>query len=118
MLPHGMMDPGPTPKNGREEESLDMEICIFCKAAKLMRLRATLPSIRMWYNLVLAMVGETTSRSYPAPDMFLGQSEASNAIDVSIHSWWGTAHSAGVAAAIAQCSVLMMRLNVMPQEPS
>jgi hypothetical protein len=52
----------------------------------------------------------------PGPDIFLGQYEVSNAIDVSIHLWWGTACSAGATAAIAQCSVLMMRLGVMSQE--
>jgi hypothetical protein len=84
-----MMEPGPTLKNGREGESLDMGICSFCKAARLMRLRVVPPSIRTWYSLMLAMIGETTSRSYPAPNMFLGQSEALNMIDICIHLWWG-----------------------------
>jgi hypothetical protein len=39
-----------------------------------MRLMAAPPSTRTWYNLMLAMVTETTSESCPAPDMFLGQS--------------------------------------------
>jgi hypothetical protein len=116
MLPCGMMEPVPAPKNWREGGSLDMGICIFWKAAKLMRLRAALPSIRMWYNLMLAMVGETTSGSCPAPATFLGQSEASKSIDVSIHLWWGTALSTGVAAATARRSVLMMCLDVISQE--
>jgi hypothetical protein len=37
------------------------------------------------YNLMLAMVGEKTSGSCSAHTMFLGQSEASKLIDVSIH---------------------------------
>jgi hypothetical protein len=45
--------------------------------------------------------------------MFLGQLEASNAVDVSIHLWWGTTLGVGAAAATARCSVLMMRLDVM-----
>jgi hypothetical protein len=44
-----------------------MGIWSFCKAARLMRLRAALPSIRTWYNLTLAMVGEMTSGSCLAP---------------------------------------------------
>jgi hypothetical protein len=62
---------------------------------------------------MLVMVGETTSRSCPAPDIFLGQSEALNVIDVSIHLWWGAAHDVGVAATTAQYSVLITRLDVM-----
>jgi hypothetical protein len=87
MLSRGMMEPGPTPENGRGGESLDMEIWYSCKAARLMRLRATPPSIKVWYNLMVVMVGEMTSGSYSTPDMFLGQSQASNMIDVSIHLW-------------------------------
>jgi hypothetical protein len=82
-----------------------------------MRLRVALPSTRMQYSMMLAMVREMTSRSYPTPDMFLGQSEASNTIDISIHLWWGTAHGAGAAAATARRSVLMTHLDVMSQEP-
>jgi hypothetical protein len=63
MLPHGMMEPRPTPKNGRDGASLDMEICSFWKAARLMRLRAAPPSIRTCYSLTLAMVGEVTTGS-------------------------------------------------------
>jgi hypothetical protein len=55
----------------------------------------------MWSSLTLAMVGKTTSESYPAPAMFLGQSEASNVIDVSIHLWWGTALGVGAAVTTA-----------------
>jgi hypothetical protein len=54
----------------------------------------------------------------PGPHMFLGQFEASNAIDISIHLWWGAARDVGAAAATARCSVLMTRLDVMSQEPS
>jgi hypothetical protein len=117
MLSRGMMEPRPTPKNRHEGESLDMGIYSFWKVVRLMRLRAALPSIRTWYNLMLAMVREMTSQSCPAPAMFLGQSEASNLIDVSIHLWWGAALSMGAAAATAQRSVLMTRLDVMSQEP-
>jgi hypothetical protein len=63
------------------------------------------------------MVSKTTSGSCFAPAMFLGQSEASNAIDVSIHLWWGTALDAGAAAATARRSDLTTRLDVMSQEP-
>jgi hypothetical protein len=72
MLPRGMIEPSPTPKNDHEGVSLDMGICSFCKAARLMRLRAAPPSMRMWYSLMLVMVGEMTSGSYLVPAMFLG----------------------------------------------
>jgi hypothetical protein len=98
MLPRGMMELGPTPKNGREGVSLDMEIRNFWKAARLMRLRAAPPLISMWYSLTLVMVGEMTSRSCPAPAMFLWQSEASKPMDISIHLWWGIAAGASAAA--------------------
>jgi hypothetical protein len=117
MLPHGMMEPGPKPKNGHEGESLDMEIYSFWKTVRLMRLRAVPPSIRMWYGLTLVMVGEMTSGSDPAPAIFLAQSEALNAIDVSMHLWWGSALGMGAAAATARHSILMTRLDVMSQEP-
>jgi hypothetical protein len=117
MLPRGMIEPGPTLENGREGASLDIGICNFCKAPRLMRLRVAPPSTRTWYNLTLVMVRETSSGSCPAPTMFLGQSEASKLIDVSIHLWWAVALGAGAAAAIDQRRVLMMRLNVMSQEP-
>jgi hypothetical protein len=90
-----------------------MEIYSFWKATRLMRLRAALPSIRTWYSLILEMVEETTSGSCPTPDRFLGQFEASNAIDVSIHLWQGAAHGAGAAADTTRRSVLTMRLDVM-----
>jgi hypothetical protein len=61
---------------------------------------------------MLVMVEETTSGSCPAPDMFLGQSEASNMIDNSIHLWWSAAHDVGAMAATAWHS-----LDVMSQEP-
>jgi hypothetical protein len=116
MLPRGIMEPGPTPKNGHEGASLDMGICSFSKVARLMRLRAIPLSIRTWYSLMLAMVGEMTCRSCPALTMFLWQLEASNLIDVSIHLWWGIALSAGATAATARHSVLMTRLDMMSQE--
>jgi hypothetical protein len=71
----------------------------------------------MWYSLMLAMVGEMTSGSYPAPDIFFGQSEASNAIDVSKHLWWGIAHGASVTTATTRRSVFLTRLDMMSQEP-
>jgi hypothetical protein len=78
-----------------------------------MRLRATPPSIRTWYSLTLAMVGETSSSSYPAPAMLLGQSEASNPIEVSTHMRCGATFDARAAAAISQRKVLTIRLEVM-----
>jgi hypothetical protein len=84
------MDHGPTPENGREGASFDIRICSFLKAVRLMRLRAAPPSTKMWYNLLLAMVGMMSSGSYPAPAMFLGQSEVLKPIVISIHLWWGT----------------------------
>jgi hypothetical protein len=51
-----MMELEPTPKNRHEGESLDMGIYSFWKAVRLMRLRAALPSIKMWYSVTLAMV--------------------------------------------------------------
>jgi hypothetical protein len=117
MLPRTMMEPGPIPKNGCEGASLDIGICSFWKVATLMRLRAALPSIRTWYNLNLAMVGEMTSGSYPAPAMFLGQSEASKPIDVSIQLWWGATLGTSAAAATTQRRELMMGLDVMSEEP-
>jgi hypothetical protein len=118
MLPRGMMEPRPTPKNGCEGSSLDMGIYNFWKAARLIRLRAAPPSIRMWYNLMLAMVREMTSGSYPAPTIFLGQSEASKQIDISIHLWCGAALGAGAVVVIARHRVLMTRLDVMSQKLS
>jgi hypothetical protein len=117
MQPRGIIDIGPTPKNGRNGWSFPIGICRFLKAARLMRLRAAPPSIKMWYNLTLVMVGETSSGSCPVPTMLLGQSEASNPIGISTHLRCGDALNAGAAAAISQHMVLMMRLNVMAQEP-
>jgi hypothetical protein len=61
------MGPGPTPKNRREGENLDMEIYNFWKADRLMRLRAAPPLITTWYNLMLVMVGEMTNENCPPP---------------------------------------------------
>jgi hypothetical protein len=44
--------------------------------------------------------------------MFLGQSEASKPIDVSIHLRCGAALGAGAAATTARRRVLMMRVDV------
>jgi hypothetical protein len=79
-------------------------------------LSAAPPSVAMWYNLMLAMVGETTSKSYPAPAMFFMQSEVLKPMDVSIHLWWSVALSAGAATATVWCNVLMTRLDVISQE--
>jgi hypothetical protein len=81
-----------------------------------MRFSATPPSIRMWYSLMLMMVGETSSGSYLTPAMLLGQSEASKLIDISIHLWCGTAFGAGVATATSQHRIFMMRREVLSQE--
>jgi hypothetical protein len=83
--PRGITDIEPTLENGCEGWSFDIRICSFRKVVRLMRLWATPPLIRTWYNLMLAMVGETISGSCSAPSMFLGQFEASKLIDVSIH---------------------------------
>jgi hypothetical protein len=117
MLPCRMMEPRPTQENGREGASLDIGIYSFWKATRLMRLKAAPPLTRMWYNLTLAMVGEMSSGSCPAPTMFLGQSKASKPIDVSIHMWWGASLGAGAAVATARHTVLTTRLDVMSQEP-
>jgi hypothetical protein len=117
MLPRGIMDPGLTPVNGRESWSFDIRICSFLKAARLMRLSAAPPLTRASYNLMLAMVGETSSGSSPAPAMFLGQTEASKLIGVSIHLWWGAALGVDAAAATARRRVLTARRYMMSQEP-
>jgi hypothetical protein len=75
------------------------------------------PSTRTWYNLMLAMVGDTSSGSCLASDMFLGQSEKSKMIDISIHLWWGAALGASAAIATTQHRVLTTCQNVMPHEP-
>jgi hypothetical protein len=85
----------------------------FLKVARLVRLRAAPPSIRTCYILMLAMVGETISRSCPSPTMLLGQSKASKLIDVSIHLWCGMALGAGEATATSRHRVLTMRQDVM-----
>jgi hypothetical protein len=78
-----------------------------------MRLRAAPPSTRIWYSLTLVMVGEMGSGSYPALAMFLGQSEASKPIDVSIHLLWDNALSAGATTTTIRRRVLMTRLDMM-----
>jgi hypothetical protein len=65
--PRGMTGIGPTPESGRDGWSFDIGICSFLKAVKLIRFSAAPPSIRMWYNLMLTMVGETSSGSWPLP---------------------------------------------------
>jgi hypothetical protein len=63
MQPCGVTDTEPTSENGRDGWSFPIGICSFLKATRLIRLRAAPPSIKMWYNLTLEMVGETKSRS-------------------------------------------------------
>jgi hypothetical protein len=115
--PRGMTSIGITPENGCDSWSFDIGICSFLKATKLIRFSAAPSSIRTWYNLMLMMVGETSSRSCLTPAMLLGKSEASKLIDVSIHLWCGAALGAGTAAATSQRSFLMVRWDVMSQEP-
>jgi hypothetical protein len=107
----------PTPENGRDNFRFPIGICSFLKVVKLLRLRATPPSIRTWYSLTLVMVGETSSGSCQAPALLLGQSEASNPIGVSTHLRCGVAFGARATAAISRCKVLMTHLYVMAQEP-
>jgi hypothetical protein len=114
---HRMTSTGPILENGHDSWSFDISICSFLKAAKLIRFSAAPPSIRMWYSLTLTMVGETSSGSCPAPAMLLGQSKVSKLIDVSIHLWCGATLGAGATAATSQCMFLMMRREVMFQEP-
>jgi hypothetical protein len=78
-----------------------------------MGLRAAPPIIRTWYSLTLVMVGQMTSGSCLTPAMFMGQSESSNTIDVSIHLWWGAAFDVGAAAVIVRRSILTTRLDVV-----
>jgi hypothetical protein len=115
--PHGITGTEPTPENGRDVWSFHIGICSFLKAAKLMRFSAAPPSIRTWYSLILTMVGETSSRSCPAPTMLLEQSEASKLIDVSIHLWCDTAFGTGVAVATSRHRFLVVWWEVMSQEP-
>jgi hypothetical protein len=112
-----MMEPGPTLENGCEGTSLDAGIYSFLKAATLMTLRDASQSTSTWYSLMLAMVGETSSGSCPAPAKFLGQLEALKLIDISIHLWWGAALGADTAAATARCRVLMTRRDNVPGDP-
>jgi hypothetical protein len=117
MQPRGITDTGPNPENGRDGWSFPISIYSFLKAARLIRLRDVPLSIRTWYNLTLVIVGETSSRSCPAPAMLLGQTVASNPTRVSTHLRCGAAFSAWAATVISQRKVLMMRLDVMSQEP-
>jgi hypothetical protein len=117
MLPCDITDTGPTPENGHDGASFDIEICSFLKAMRLMRLRAAPPSTRTWYNRMLAIVRETSNGSCPAPALFLGQSEASKLIDVSIHLWCGTTSGLCVAAATTWHRVFTTHRDMMSQEP-
>jgi hypothetical protein len=66
---------------------------------------------------MLMIVGETSSGTCPALAMLLGQSEALKMIDVSIHLWCGATLGLGRATATSQRKFLMMRWEVMSQEP-
>jgi hypothetical protein len=114
--PCRMTGTGPTPKNGSDCWSFNIGICNFLRAAKLIRFNAAPLSIRTWYSLTLMMVGETSSGTYPARAMLLGQSEASKLIDVSIHLWCGAALGVGTTAATSWRRFLMMRREVMSQK--
>jgi hypothetical protein len=118
MQPHCVNDTGPTLENGRDGWSFPIGICSFFKAARLMILRAAPPSIKTWYSLTLEIVGETSSESYPAPAMLLGQLEALNPIGVSTHFRCIIAFGTRATAAISQRRVLMTHMDVMAQEPS
>jgi hypothetical protein len=107
--PCGITNTRPTPENGRDGWSFPIGICRFLKAARLMRLSAAPLSIKTWYSLTLAMVGETSNGSCLAPAMLMGQPEVSNPIGVFIHLRCGTAFGAGAAAAISRRKALMMR---------
>jgi hypothetical protein len=63
MQPRGVTNTRPTSENGCDGWSFLIGIYSFLKAARLMRLRAAPPSIKIWYNLMLEMVGETRSGS-------------------------------------------------------
>jgi hypothetical protein len=93
--PRGITDTKPTPENEREGWSFDIRICSFLKTTRLIRLRVAPPSVRIWYSLMLVMVGEMINGSCPAPDMLLGQSEASKLIGVSTHLRCGATLGAG-----------------------
>jgi hypothetical protein len=117
MLPHSIMDPGPTPGNRCEGASFNIKFSSCLKVVRLMRLRVAPPSTRMLYIMMLVMVGETNSGRCLTPTMFLGQSKVSKPIDVSIHLWWGVALGARAAATTARHRVLTTRQNMMSQEP-
>jgi hypothetical protein len=67
MQPHGITKTRPTPENGRDNWSFDIGMCTFLKATKLIKFSVVPPLIRTWYNLMLTMVGETSSGSCPTP---------------------------------------------------
>jgi hypothetical protein len=48
ILPHGIIDTRPTPENGCDGVSFDIEIYSFLKVVRLMRLRAAPPSTKTW----------------------------------------------------------------------
>jgi hypothetical protein len=62
--PHGMTSTGPILENGRDGWSIDIGICSFLKAAKLVKFSNAPPSIMTWYNVMLTMVGEASNRSW------------------------------------------------------
>jgi hypothetical protein len=109
--PCGITEIGPTLENGRDGWSFNIGICGFLKTARLIRLRAAPLSMRTWYSLMLAIVGETIS------GRFLGQSVASKLISVSIHLRCGATPRVGAIAATMRRRVLMTRQDVMSHEP-
>jgi hypothetical protein len=115
--PCGMTGTRPTPENGHDGWSFDIKICSLLKVARLMRLSAAPPSTRMWYSLILAMVGETCSESCLAPTMLLGQLVALKLIGVSIHVWCGATLGVGATTATSQRRVLTTLQEVVSQEP-
>jgi hypothetical protein len=68
----GIIRTGPTLENERDGWSFDIGIYSFLKVAKLIKFSIAPQSIRTWYNLILMMAGETSSRSYPIPALLLG----------------------------------------------
>jgi hypothetical protein len=107
----GITDTRSTPENGCDSWSFPIDIRSLLKVARLVRLSAAPLSIKTWYSLMLTMDGETSSGSCSAPTMLLGQSEASKPIGVSIHL------RCGAAVVISRRKVLMMRRDIMFQEP-
>jgi hypothetical protein len=112
-----MMEPGPTPKKWArrgEPGNGDLQLLESCETDEVEVCPATNQDV------VQPDVGDGRGdgqRELLGPAMFLGQSKASNTINVSIHLWWDTTLYASAAAATTWCNVLMTLLDVMSQEP-